>query len=197
MIVALTHGAGSNSDSPLLRTVDAAFSNAGIQIVRYDLPFRIAQHKTPLRGDAERDRAGIRDTIARLRRENPGEQIIAGGHSYGGRQTSMLLSEQPALANGLVLLSYPLHPPRRPDQLRTDHFPNLRTPVLFVHGTRDPFGSPEEMTTAVTVIPAPKQIVFIERTGHDLIRNAGDIGKTVVDACRAFFAPPLDSGHHR
>ena len=94
--------------------------------------------------------------------------VILGGHSYGGRQASMLAAEQPDIAEMLLLLSYPLHPPRKREQLRTAHFPNLRTPALFVHGTRDPFGSIDELRTAIALIPAPTKLVAIEKAGHEL-----------------------------
>lgn len=94
--------------------------------------------------------------------------IFLGGHSYGGRQSSMLCVEEPEIASGLLLLSYPLHPPRRPEQQRTQHLPNLRTPALFVHGTRDPFGSIEELQQAIKMIPARTKLMVVEGAGHDL-----------------------------
>jgi predicted alpha/beta-hydrolase family hydrolase len=94
--------------------------------------------------------------------------VILGGHSYGGRQASMLAAEEPLLASALLLLSYPLHPPRKPTDLRTEHFPGIRIPCLFVHGTKDPFGSPEEMTGAIRAIQAPVDIMLIEGAGHEL-----------------------------
>lgn len=101
-------------------------------------------------------------------REITPDYVILGGHSYGGRQASMLASETSMIANMLLLLSYPLHPPRKPEQLRTQHFPNLRTPALFIHGTRDSFGSIEEMTAALAAIPARHQLTSIEKAGHEL-----------------------------
>ena len=95
-------------------------------------------------------------------------RIFIGGHSYGGRQSSMLCSEEPSLASGLLLLSYPLHPPRKPEQQRTQHLPDLRTPALFVHGTRDPFGLIAEMEQALKMIPAKTKLLPIEGAGHDL-----------------------------
>jgi hypothetical protein len=86
----------------------------------------------------------------------------------------MLCAAEPALASGLLLLSYPLHPPRKPEQLRIQHLPNLRTPSLLVHGTRDPFGSIEEMTKALQLIPAKTELMKVEGAGHDL----GFKGKT-------------------
>jgi predicted alpha/beta-hydrolase family hydrolase len=80
----------------------------------------------------------------------------------------MLCAEEPNLVSGLLLLSYPLHPPRKPEQLRTQHLPNLHTPSLFVHGTRDPFGSIEEMAKALQLIPAKHKLLEAEGAGHDL-----------------------------
>jgi predicted alpha/beta-hydrolase family hydrolase len=95
-------------------------------------------------------------------------RIFLAGHSYGGRQSSMLCAEEPNLTAGLLLLSYPLHPPRRPEQQRTQHLPDLRTPTLFVHGTRDPFGTTEELQRAIKMIPAKTKLLDLEGAGHDL-----------------------------
>jgi predicted alpha/beta-hydrolase family hydrolase len=97
----------------------------------------------------------------------PGSVYLA-GHSYGGRQSSMLCAEEPDLVPGLLLLSYPLHPPRKPEQQRTQHLPSLRTPTLFVQGTRDPFGSIAELEQALKMIPAKTKLVAVEGAGHDL-----------------------------
>ncbi len=79
----------------------------------------------------------------------------------------MLCAAEPELVAGLLLLSYPLHPPRKPEQLRTQHLPNLRTPSLFVHGTRDPFGSTEELERTLKLIPAKTDLLEVEGAGHD------------------------------
>ncbi len=80
----------------------------------------------------------------------------------------MLCAAEPDLASGLLLLSYPLHPPRKPEQLRVKHLPELRVPALFVHGTRDPFGSVEEMEAAISLIPAKTELLKVDGAGHDL-----------------------------
>ena len=103
--------------------------------------------------------------------------MFLGGHSYGGRQATMLCAGEPDLVAGLLLLSYPLHPPRKPAQLRVQHLPDLRVPALFVHGTRDPFGSIEEMEAAVKMIPAKTELLSVDGAGHDL----GFKGKAVRD----------------
>ena len=145
-----------------------AFVDAGLHVLRCDLPYRQDHSSGPPRpGSAERDREGLRRAAAALR-EITVNFVMLGGHSYGGRQSSILAAESPAVADALLLLSYPLHPPRKPEQLRTQHFPSLRTPSLFVHGTRDPFGSAEEMQTALAAIPARYHLVLLEKMGHEL-----------------------------
>src|SRR6516162_6440549 len=140
--IVLTHGAGSNRDAPLLVAVDGALSAAGVRVVRVDLWFREQRRSGPT--DATKDRAALRAHAEEARRNGSG-RVFLGGHSYGGRQASMLAAEEPGVAEALLLLSYPLHPPRRPDEPRTNHFPSLRTPAMFVYGTRDQFGTSEEL----------------------------------------------------
>jgi uncharacterized protein len=183
----LTHGAGSNAKAPLLIALAETFSSAGFTVLRCNLPYR--QNRSwgpPGPGDAARDRAGLKNAIAALSKvvapplsrtllagqggesNFPERSIYLAGHSYGGRQSSMLCAEEPDLVAGLLLLSYPLHPPRKPEQLRTGHLPNLRTPTIFVQGTRDPFGSIAEMEQTLKMIPAKTKLLPIESAGHDL-----------------------------
>jgi uncharacterized protein len=168
--LALTHGAGSNCQAPLLTQVARSFADAGMVVVRYDLPFRQQRPKgPPMPAAAARDREGVVHAVKLLRQMVTG-RVFAGGHSYGGRQTAIAASERPELADGLLLLSYPLHPPAKPEQPRTAYFPDLRTPALFVHGTDDPFGTPEELTAAIKLIPAPTDLLLVNRSGHELKR---------------------------
>ena len=178
--IVLTHGAGSDSRAPLLVACAEAFTGAGFTVLRCDLPFR-QEHVPPLPGQAVRDREGLRHAVAELRSIVSGK-VFLGGHSYGGRQSSMLAAAEPELANGLLLLSYPLHPPRKLEQRRIQHLPNLQTPALFVHGTRDPFGSAEEMDEAIKLIPAATRIVFVEGAGHDLAlkKKSSTLGEPVA-----------------
>jgi predicted alpha/beta-hydrolase family hydrolase len=168
----LTHGAGGNSQAPLLRALADTFAEACFTVLRCDLPYRQARSfGPPGPADAARDRDGLRNAIAEMKKLAQG-RIFLGGHSYGGRQSSMLCAElskdAPDLVAGLLLLSYPLHPPRRPEQQRTQHLPDLHTATLFVHGTRDPFGAVEELQRAIKMIPAATKLVTVEGTGHDL-----------------------------
>jgi predicted alpha/beta-hydrolase family hydrolase len=166
--IVLAHGAGSNSQTAILVAVAGEFEKAGYTALRCDLPFRQARASGPPRpGDAARDREGLRDAAAAMRRLVDG-RVYLGGHSYGGRQASMLAAEDGEAADALLLLSYPLHPPRRPENLRTAHFPKLAIPAVFVHGSRDEFGTIEEMRRALELIPAATELVEIEGAGHDL-----------------------------
>ena len=186
----LTHGAGSNANAPLLIAVADAFCAAGIAVLRGDLPFRQARpHGPPFPAMAAQDRAGLARAVRLLRnmlRDRLPGKVFLGGHSYGGRQSTMLAAEEPDLAAGLLLLSYPLHPPRRPTDLRIAHFPKLTTPALFVHGTRDPFGSVDEMRAAVALIAGPHEVVAVEGAGHDLggKDTSARVAGTVIEAFR-------------
>jgi hypothetical protein len=171
----LTHGAGGNAKAPLLEAVAEAFRGAGTWVLRCNLAFRQRRpFGPPSPATAPADRASLVAAITLLRQYAAGP-IILGGHSYGGRQASMLAAEQPGIADSLLLLSYPLHPPNRPDQLRTGHFPELRTAARFVHGTKDPFGSPEELREAMALIPAPTELIVVDGAGHDLARGKFDL----------------------
>ncbi len=167
----LTHGAGGNCESGLLIAVAEAFRQTGVSLLRCNLPFRQQRRSgPPFPAQAAADREGLREAVNWLRKkiERP---VLLGGHSYGGRQASMLAAEDPDLVSGLLLLSYPLHPPNKPAQLRSEHFPRLRTPVLFVHGSKDPFGSVEELKSAMQLIPAKNRLLQVEGAGHDLKRE--------------------------
>jgi uncharacterized protein len=186
----LTHGAGSNCQAPLLVALAEAFAGAGYLVLRCDLPYRQDRpYGPPGPGDAKRDRAGLKNAIAALRNLATG-RVFLGGHSYGGRQSSMLCAELPEAAAGLLLLSYPLHPPRKPEQLRTQHFCDLRTPALFVQGTRDPFGSIAEIEQALKSIPGKTNLLPVEGAGHDLGfkgKSKTELPDAVFSEFRAFF----------
>jgi predicted alpha/beta-hydrolase family hydrolase len=164
----LSHGAGSNATAPLLVALADTFSANGFTVLRCDLPYRQSRSfGPPGPGDAARDRAGLENALAAMGKMISG-RLFLGGHSYGGRQSSMLCAEEPDLVTALLLFSYPLHPPRKPEQQRIQHLPDLRTPTLFVQGTRDPFGSIAEMERALKMIPAKTKLLAVEGAGHDL-----------------------------
>lgn len=175
----LTHGAGSNCQTPLLAGLARAFADSGYLVLRYDLPFRQQRPKgPPFPAGAARDREGIALAVELAKRMASG-RILVGGHSYGGRQSAMLAAETPRLGDALLLLSYPLHPPKQPEKMRTAFFPDLRIPALFVHGTHDPFASLEELRDAMALIPARTDLLAVEGAGHDL-KRAADLANEII-----------------
>ena len=163
----LTHGAGGNAQMGMLVAMAETFAGAGFTVLRSNLPFRQKRPFSPPRpAEAVRDREGLKNAVAAIRKLASG-RVFLGGQSYGGRQASMLLADDP-LADGLVLFSYPLHAPNRPEKPRVEHFPNLKVPVLFVEGTRDPFATIEEIESARKLIPAKTSLLTVEGAGHDL-----------------------------
>jgi len=183
--VVLTHGAGSNCQTRLLVELSNRLAASGWIMLRFDLPFRMARkYGPPLPGSAPRDQEGFKRAVALLRKKVAG-RIFVGGHSYGGRQASMLLAEEPGMAEGLLLLSYPLHPPRKPQELRTKHFPQLNTAAFFVHGTRDPFGTTQEITEALELIPGKHALLEIEGAGHEILPKQG--GEKLLDDVASTF----------
>ena len=177
--IVLTHGAGGNCGSGLLKAVAGSFAQAGFLALRCDLAFRQRRaFGPPSPASAALDRASLREALDEMGKLATGPRFL-GGHSYGGRQASMLAAENPDLAAGLLLLSYPLHPPKKPDQLRTAHFAGWRTPGLFIHGTKDPFGTPAEMEQALSHIPARTRLTIINGAGHELAGGQFDIESVV------------------
>ena len=185
----LTHGAGGNCKVPLLVALADQFAGIGLSTLRCDLPFRQRRPTgPPSPSDAQRDQEGLRRAVTLMRAQFGGRAFL-GGVSYGGRQASMLLAEEAALVDGLLLLSYPLHPPGRPTQLRTAHFPKLQTPSLFVSGTRDAFASTEELQAAIELIPGRTRLVPIEGAAHGLLQksNREELPGKIVQEFRSFF----------
>lgn len=187
----LTHGAGGNCQMPLLVAVAEALAAAGFLVLRCDLPFRQRRPKgPPSPSGAAADRAGLKLAVTAIR-ELASERVFLGGQSYGGRQASMLLAEEPDIAAGLLLFSYPLHPPGKPERVRTEHFPRLLVPVVFVSGSTDPFGAPDELRGAIASIPAPTRLIVVDGAGHDLKRGRFDL--TVVTAALREIYPSRSS----
>ena len=133
---------------------------------------------------AAADRAGLKAAIEVMRDIVAGH-VFLGGHSYDGRQASMRASEEPELARGLLLLSYPLHPPGKPATLWTEHFSRLSVPAVFVHGSADPFGSTDELRAAMALIPAAATLIAIEGARHDLKRGRFNFSSIIEMVCRS------------
>lgn len=180
-VVLLAHGAGGNRDSPMLQRLCDEWARRGFLAIRYDLPFRRRRPKGPPSGSGAGDRDGITAAIGYGRSLADGP-LIAGGHSYGGRQTSMVVAAGGAPVDLLALFSYPLHPPGKPERARTEHLPDIGVPTVFTHGTSDPFGTPAEIHAAAALVPALHQVVEITGARHDLASKTLDVPALAVDA---------------
>lgn len=186
-VVVLTHGAGGDRDSPLLQQVCDEWARRGWLAVRYNLPYRRRRPKGPPSGSAATDRAGIVEALA-VCRGLSGGPLVAGGHSYGGRQTSMVVASGEIAVDLLTLFSYPVHPPGKPERARTEHLPDIRVPTVFTHGTSDPFGTPGELRDAAALIAAPTEVVEITGARHDLRSKTLDVPALAVDAALRLLA---------
>jgi uncharacterized protein len=175
----LTPGAGADRDQSQLVAIDHAATGLGVVVERVDFPYRKAGRRAP-------DREPV--LLAAIREEAAGllaragvrpERLVLGGRSMGGRMCSMAVADGlPAM--GLALVSYPLHPPGRPDRLRTAHFERLGVPCLFVSGTKDAFGTPAELESAVQAIPGPVTTVWIDGKDHSLRRSDEPVASAVT-----------------
>jgi predicted alpha/beta-hydrolase family hydrolase len=178
--VVLTHGAGGSRDSPMLINVCDRWAGRGWLAIRFNLPYRRRRPKGPPSGSAKADQAGVVEAVELARTLVDGP-VLAGGHSYGGRMTSM------AVADGLpvdvlTLFSYPLHPPGKPERARTEHLPRIGAPTVFTHGTSDPFGTIEELRAAAALVSAPTEVIEITGASHDLGSKILDVPGLAIDA---------------
>lgn len=180
-VAVLTHGAGGNRDSALLQRICDEWARRGWLAVRYNLPYRRRRPKGPPSGSAIADQAGVVEAIELCRTLADGP-LIAGGHSYGGRQTSMVVAALEVPVDELTLFSYPLHPPGKPERPRTEHLPRITVPTVFTHGTADPFGTLDELRPAAALIAAPTAIVEVTGARHDLKSKTLDVPVLAVEA---------------
>jgi uncharacterized protein len=183
-------GAGSSSHHSSLVALERSL--APLPVARADFPYRKEGRRAPDR--APKLLAAVREEAAALAERTGADPaaVVLGGRSMGGRMCSLAVAgetpgdpgDRALPAAGLVLISYPLHPPGKPDKLRVEHFPRLRCPCLFVCGTRDPFGTPEELESHTAAIPGQVTHVWLDGAGHELKGADGQI----VDAVRTWLA---------
>jgi predicted alpha/beta-hydrolase family hydrolase len=187
--VLLAHGAGADMNAPTLTTVADALAIAKVPSLRFNFPYKAAGRRSPDRPAVLE--AAVREAAAELARvaKIPLERIVLGGRSMGGRIGSMVAAEDGAL--GLVLLGYPLHPPGKATQLRVEHFARLRMPTLFVSGTRDAFGSPDELKRETKEIRGRVSFHWIETGDHGFkpLKSSGlTVNGVLADAASAVVA---------
>jgi len=161
-------GAGSDSQHSALVAIEQAV--APLPILRVDFPYRLAGKKFPDKAPVliKCVKSAVREFAKQLQCST--EQLVIGGRSMGGRMCTMAASDEvdPLKVMGVVCIGYPLHPPKKPDKLRTEHFGDLHTPLLFVSGTRDEFGTPEELKLACNLLPNQPTVQMIEKGRHGL-----------------------------
>jgi uncharacterized protein len=180
-VVVLTHGAGGSRDSPMLIRICEEWARRGWLAVRYNLPYRRRRPKGPPSGSATTDQAAVVEAVELARTLTDGP-VIAGGHSYGGRMTSMVAAS--TTLDVLTLFSYPLHPPGKPERARTEHLPLITVPTVFTHGTADPFATIDELRAAAALVGGPTEIVEITGARHDLGSKTLDVPSLAVDAAQ-------------
>lgn len=181
--VLLAPGAGSDRDQASLLMIEELL--APVPVVRMDFPYRKAGKKIPDKTPVLLE--AVRAEVAAM----GGAPVVLGGRSMGGRMCSMAVASgllAPTTVLGLALISYPLHPPGKPDRLRTEHLPALDVPCLFVSGTRDAFGTPDELQAATGTIPGPVTHVWIEGGDHSLRRKDAQVAAVVADWIRTLLS---------
>ena len=172
----LTPGAGADRNQSALVHLEEVLTPHGIVVDRMDFPYRTEGRKAPDR--PPKLIAAVNEGAEDLRRRVP--KLVLGGRSMGGRMCSMAVAEG-LPAHALVLISYPLHPPGKPEKLRTEHFPDIKVPCLFVSGTRDAFGRPEELESATEAIPGAVTHRWVEGGDHGLRRKDDQVGHAVLE----------------
>lgn len=191
--VLLAHGAGADMHAATLTTVADALADAKVPSLRFQFPYRTAGRRAPDRPPVLA--AAVREAAAELARRTklPRERLVLGGRSMGGRVCSLVVGDgaDPLPALGLVLLGYPLHPPGKPEQLRVEHFPRLRVPCLFVSGTRDAFGTPDELRAAAKKVRGRVSWHWID-TGDHGFKPLKSSGLTQAEALAGTAAAVVD-----
>lgn len=181
--VLLFPGAGSSSDHPSLLRIEHVLSEIGVPVRLADFDYRLEGRKAPDR--APKLMARVRACLASFAHELgvSTSDVLIGGRSMGGRICSMVaagVDDEPGMkVAGLVLISYPLHPPKKPESLRVEHFPRINVPTLFVQGTKDEFGDSAELAPYAARIVAPVTIRSIDGARHELKNRDNEVAEII------------------
>ena len=191
----LAHGAGAGASHPWMQYVSAELKARGVRVATFDFPYKAAGRRLPDKGPVLE--AAWVEAWEQLASKAAGP-VFAGGKSMGGRIASLVaaksgFSPPPA---GLIYFGYPLHPPSKPDQRRDRHLPDITLPMLFVHGTRDPFGTRDEMKDLVDELPT-STLALVDKGDHSLLTSRSKpVGPDVLDGVRDWIAQIVAAGQH-
>jgi predicted alpha/beta-hydrolase family hydrolase len=188
--VVLAHGAGAPMNSAFMETMATGLAGRGVRVVRFEFPYMQERRESGRRRGPNPAAKLCESWLTVIERLGPPEKLVIGGKSMGGRIASMVADE--AGVAGLVCMGYPFHPPGRPDKLRTDHLAALATPALILQGTRDAFGTPDEIESYTL---SPKiRVAYLESGDHSfkpLKRSGRTLSQNLeeaLEAIRAFVA---------
>jgi len=187
--ILLAPGAGGSAESPLFVEFATFLEASGVTVQRMDFPYRLAGRRRP--DPPAILEASVRERASAFARQlgTRTDALVLGGRSMGGRICSQAVAEGLPAA-GLALVSYPLHPPGRPERLRVSHFPKLRVPCLFVSGTRDPFATRDELEAATAAIPGPVSHAWLEGADHGLRRHGAAAAASILQWLASTFQLP-------
>ncbi|HSC26760.1 MAG TPA: alpha/beta family hydrolase [Vicinamibacterales bacterium] len=192
-VLVLGHGAGAGQQSPFMVRFARGMASRGVTAVTFDFPYMPARRKVPDRAPVLE--ASWRQAIEATRAQIGGEPLFIGGKSLGGRIASHVAAQGGVGIRGLVFLGYPLHPPGKPEQRRDAHLPQIAAPMLFVQGTRDPFGTADEIRA---LLPSLQRAELHEIAGGDhslkVSGRPGVMQDEVIDAVRGFMTRVHDGG---
>ncbi|MEY3267202.1 MAG: hypothetical protein RJA15_1648 [Actinomycetota bacterium] len=178
--VVLFPGSGSSCDHSSLIAIEAEL--APLPVARFDFPYRLAGKPFPDKPPVLLDciRTHVREFAESLGVET--SAIVIGGRSMGGRMCSMAVAdtENPLDVAGVVLISYPLHPPKKPENMRIEHLPRVNVPTLCVSGTKDTFGTPAELEIAFAVVPGDVTWQWVQNGRHELARADADVAQRIA-----------------
>jgi uncharacterized protein len=179
--VLLYPGAGTDAQHRALVALEDALRAEFVELAvkRVDFPYRREGRKMPDR--APKLVSAVHAEVASFAQSLgvPTSSLVIGGRSMGGRMCSMAVAEGLEVA-GLLCMSYPLHPPKKPDKLRIEHLPNVKVPALFISGSRDDFGTPDELRAHIAVVPGPAELQILEGKGHDLANADQSIAEHTI-----------------
>jgi predicted alpha/beta-hydrolase family hydrolase len=177
------HGAGVPMDSPFMQHVAEGIAASGVRVIRFEFPYMQRRRETGKGGAPDPSRVLMQSFRDAIEESGGGTKLVIGGKSMGGRIASMVADD--AAVRGVICLGYPFHPPGKLEKTRTSHLENLRTPTLILQGTRDSFGSPEEVRSYK--LSSAIRIEWLEDGDHSFKPRARS-GRTEADNVRAAIA---------